>query len=63
MVERWLGVSTAQTGGRQFMGSLARTAATAYIGSRIAKGLQKALKTLLKQMVVELKVQLKLQAT
>ncbi len=38
MVERWLGVSTAQTGGRQFMGSLARTAATAYVGSRIAKG-------------------------
>lgn len=38
MVERWLGVSTAQTGGRQFMGAMAKTAASAYIGSKIAKG-------------------------
>lgn len=38
MVERWLGVSTAQTGGRQFMGAMAKTAASAYIGAKIAKG-------------------------
>lgn len=49
MVERWLGISTTQNGGRQFLGQVARGAMTAYalnkVGSSVAKSPGKALGT------------------
>lgn len=42
MVERWLGVSTAQNGGRQFMGQVARSAMTAYALGKVGGGVAKA---------------------